>query len=139
EDDFDLVLGVHLKGTFNLSRHACAHWKERAKAGEQVSGRIVNTSSGAGLFGNIGQANYGPAKAAIASLTMITAMEMARYGVTANAISPIARTRMTAGLPMMDEPTGGWDPYDPANTSPIVAFLCSEPSGWLSGAVLRVK
>jgi len=139
EDDFDLVLGVHLKGTFNLSRHACAHWKARAKAGERVSGRIVNTSSGAGLFGNVGQANYGPAKAAIASLTMITAMEMARYGVTANAVSPLARTRMTATLASMQAgPDGEWDRYDPANTSPVVAWLCSEASGWLSGAVLRI-
>ena len=103
EEDFDLVVAVHLKGTFNVSRHSCAHWKQLAKAGDRVSGRIVNTTSGAGLFGNIGQTNYGPAKAAIASLTMITAMEMERYGVTANALSPLARTRMTAGLPGMQE------------------------------------
>jgi NAD(P)-dependent dehydrogenase (short-subunit alcohol dehydrogenase family) len=139
EDDFDLVVAVHLKGTFNVSRHACAYWKQRAKAGEGVSGRIVNTTSGAGLFGNVGQSNYGPAKAAIASLTMITAMEMERYGVTANAVSPLARTRMTGGLPAMQEGPGeGWDRYDPANASPVVAWLCSESSGWLSGAVLRV-
>ena len=115
EEDFDLVVAVHLKGTFNVSRHACAHWKRLAKAGERVSGRIVNTTSGAGLFGNVGQANYGPAKAAIASLTMITAMEMERYGVTANAVSPLARTRMTAGLPaMLETPSGAWDRFDPA-------------------------
>ena len=139
EEDFDLVIDVHLKGTFNLSRHACAYWKDRAKAGERITGRIVNTSSGAGLFGNIGQANYGPAKAAIASLTMITAMEMARYGVTANAVSPLARTRMTANLASMQQgPEGEWDRYDPANTSPVVAWLCSEEAGWLSGAVLRI-
>jgi NAD(P)-dependent dehydrogenase (short-subunit alcohol dehydrogenase family) len=138
EEDFDLVVAVHLKGTFNLSRHACAHWKRLAKAGERVSGRIVNTTSGAGLFGNIGQANYGPAKAAIASLTMITAMEMERYGVTANALSPLARTRMTAGLPGMQETDGGWDRFDPANAAPVAAWLCSERSGWLSGTVLRV-
>ena len=101
EDDFDLVVAVHLKGTWNLTHHACSYWRERAKAGEPISGRIVNTTSGAGLFGNIGQSNYGPAKAAIASLTMITAMEMDRYDVTANAISPLARTRMTEGLPGM--------------------------------------
>ena len=139
EEEFDAVVGVHLKGTFNLSRHACAHWKTRSKAGHQVSGRIVNTTSGAGLFGNVGQANYGPAKAAIASLTMITAMEMERYGVTANAVSPLARTRMTATLPIVAEhEVQGWDRYDPANCSPVVAWLCTEESGWLSGAVLRI-
>ena len=139
EEDFDLVLGVHLKGAWTLTRHACAHWREVAKAGDAVSGRIVNTTSGAGLFGNVGQSNYGPAKAAIASLTLITAMEMDRYGVTANAISPLARTRMTESLPSMQRGDGdGWDRYDPANTSPVVAYLCSEASGWLSGAVLRI-
>jgi NAD(P)-dependent dehydrogenase (short-subunit alcohol dehydrogenase family) len=139
EEDFDLVIAVHLKGTFNLSRHACAHWKRLVKAGERVTGRIVNTTSGAGLFGNVGQTNYGPAKAAIASLTMITAMEMERYGVTANALSPLARTRMTAGLAGMEEAQAGtWDRFDPANTAPVAAWLCSEASGWLSGTVLRV-
>ena len=103
EDDFDLVVAVHLKGTWNLTRHACSYWRDRAKAGEPISGRIVNTTSGAGLFGNIGQSNYGPAKAAIASLTTITAMEMDRYNVTANAISPLARTRMTEALPGMEQ------------------------------------
>ena len=140
EDDFDLVIAVHLKGTWNLTRHACGHWRDRAKANEPVSGRIVNTTSGAGLFGNVGQSNYGPAKAAIASLTMITAMEMERYGVTANAISPLARTRMTEGLASMQvDPASGWDRFDPINTSPVVAYLCSEPAAWLSGAVLRIS
>jgi NAD(P)-dependent dehydrogenase (short-subunit alcohol dehydrogenase family) len=140
EEDFDLVIGVHLKGTFNLSRHACAYWKECAKAGTPRAGRIVNTTSGAGLFGNVGQANYGPAKAAIASLTMITAMEMERHHVTANAISPIARTRMTEGLPFAAEhPADRWDRFAPDNASPVVAWLCSAESGWLSGAVLRIE
>ena len=98
EEEFDLIVAVHLKGTFNLTRHACDHWRSVAKAGGLVTGRIVNTTSGTGLFGNVGQANYGAAKAAIANLTVITAMEMDRYGVTANAISPIARTRMTEGF-----------------------------------------
>ena len=139
EDDFDSVIAVHLKGTFNLTRHACTYWKQERKSGSLVSGRVVNTSSGSGLFGNIGQGNYGPAKAAIASLTMITAMEMARYGVTANAVSPIARTRMTTQTMSMTGPVNGdWDRYDPANASPVVAWLCSEASGWLTGAVLRV-
>ncbi len=139
EEDFDLVVAVHLKGTWNLTRHVCGHWRDAAKAGGAVSGRIVNTTSGTGLFGNVGQSNYGPAKAAIANLTMITAMEMERYGVTANAISPLARTRMTEALPAMQGPFDGWDPYDPANASPVVAYLCSAASGWLSGNVLRIQ
>jgi NAD(P)-dependent dehydrogenase (short-subunit alcohol dehydrogenase family) len=138
EADFDLVVAVHLKGTWNLMRHACAYWKDRQKAGDAVSGRIVNTTSGSGLFGNVGQTNYGAAKAGIASLTIITAMEMERYGVTVNAVSPLARTRMTEGLGSMQRPVEGFDSYDPANTSPVVAYLCSKESGWLSGAVLRV-
>ena len=138
EDDFDLVLTVHLKGTFNLTRHAGEHWRSVAKAGGEVTGRIVNTTSGTGLFGNVGQANYGAAKAAIANLTVITAMEMERYGVTANAISPLARTRMTESLASVQDGFGGWDRYDPANSSPVVAWLTSAASGWLSGAVLRV-
>jgi NAD(P)-dependent dehydrogenase (short-subunit alcohol dehydrogenase family) len=139
EEDFDVVVAVHLKGTWNLTRHVCGHWRDVAKAGGSLSGRIVNTTSGTGLFGNVGQSNYGPAKAAIANLTMITAMEMERYGVTANAISPLARTRMTEGLPAMQPPLGGWDRYDPANASPVVAYLCSAASGWLSGNVLRIQ
>jgi NAD(P)-dependent dehydrogenase (short-subunit alcohol dehydrogenase family) len=145
EDDYDAVLGVHLKGTFALTRHACAHWRERAKAGEPVSGRVVSTTSGAGLWGNVGQTNYGAAKAAIAMFTKTVALEMERYGVTANSVSPIAATRMTVSTPLFaaarDAGAGaepGWDPLDPANASPVVAWLCSEGSGWLTGAVLRV-
>jgi NAD(P)-dependent dehydrogenase (short-subunit alcohol dehydrogenase family) len=139
EEDFDQVISVHLKGTWNVTRHACAHWRTQSKAGELVTGRIVNTTSGAGLFGNIGQSNYGPAKAAIASLTMVTAMEMERYGVTVNAISPLARTRMTEGLGSMSVEDSGFDPFDPANASPVVAYLCSSESSWLSGTVLRIQ
>jgi NAD(P)-dependent dehydrogenase (short-subunit alcohol dehydrogenase family) len=139
EEDFDLVIDVHLKGTWNLTRHACAHWRDRSKAGADVSGRIVNTTSGTGLFGNVGQCNYGAAKGGIASLTIITAMEMARYGVTANAISPLARTRMTEGLATMHPPEDAFDVFDPGNASPVVAYLCSEESRWLSGSVLRVQ
>src|SRR5580704_4300231 len=103
EDDFDAVIAVHLKGTFAMTRHACAYWREEAKRGTgkrggEVGGRIINTTSGTGLFGTVGQANYGAAKAGIISLTTIAAMEMARYGVTVNAISPIALTRMTDGI-----------------------------------------
>lgn len=138
EDDFDAVIAVHLKGTFTLARHACGYWRDQGKAGKPVSGRIVNTTSGAGLFANVGQANYGSAKSAIATLTQIIALEMHRYGVTANALSPIAATRMLATVGRTADGAGGWDPLDPANASPVVAWLCSEQSGWLSGSVLRV-
>jgi NAD(P)-dependent dehydrogenase (short-subunit alcohol dehydrogenase family) len=139
EEEFDDVVAVHLKGTWNVTRHVCGYWRDVVKGGGSVSGRIVNTTSGAGLFGAVGQGNYGPAKAAIASLTLITAMEMERYGVTANAISPLARTRMTAGLPSMASEPCGWDRFDPANASPVVAYLCTAESGWLSGSVLRIE
>lgn len=98
EAEFDAVISVHLKGTFALTRHACAYWREASKRGERVAGRVINTTSGTGLFGNQGQSNYGAAKAGIAGLTVLTALEMRKYGVTANAISPIAATRMTDGL-----------------------------------------
>jgi NAD(P)-dependent dehydrogenase (short-subunit alcohol dehydrogenase family) len=137
ENEFDAVIDVHLKGTFTLIRHACGYWREQGKAGKPVSGRIVNTTSGAGLWGNVGQANYAPAKAGIAMLTTVTAMEMERYGVTANCISPIAATRMLASIGM-DADSDGWDRLDPANASPVVAWLCSEESGWVTGQVLRV-
>jgi NAD(P)-dependent dehydrogenase (short-subunit alcohol dehydrogenase family) len=140
EEDFDAVMATHVKGTFALTHHACVHWRAVAKAGGEVSGRIVNTTSGAGLAGNIGQSPYGTAKAAIAALTIITAMEMERYGVTANAISPFAQTRMTANLDAMqrDDEQAVWDARDPANASPVVAWLASIESGWLTGAVLRI-
>jgi NAD(P)-dependent dehydrogenase (short-subunit alcohol dehydrogenase family) len=144
EDDFDAVIAVHLKGTFAMTRHACAHWREQAKKGTGRGGRIVNTTSGTGLFGTAGQANYGAAKAGIVSLTTITALEMARYGVTANAISPIAHTRMTAGIPgvtvrnPVPEGPDGFDPQDPANASGLVVYLASDASAWLTGQVFRV-
>jgi NAD(P)-dependent dehydrogenase (short-subunit alcohol dehydrogenase family) len=139
EEEFDAVIDVHLKGTWNVTRHACSYWRAQNKAGTPRAARIVNTTSGAGLFGNVGQTNYAPAKAGIAALTICTAMEMGRNGVTANAISPIARTRMTAGIGSFDDETAGpFDPLDPATTSPVAAWLCSEESGWLSGQVLRV-
>jgi NAD(P)-dependent dehydrogenase (short-subunit alcohol dehydrogenase family) len=137
EDDFDSVINVHLKGTFTLIRHACSYWRNQAKADKPVSGRIVNTTSGAGLWGNPGQANYASAKAGIAMLTTITAMEMERYGVTANAVSPIAATRMLTSIGI-EAKSDGWDRLDPENTSALVAWLCSEAAGWLSGQVLRV-
>jgi NAD(P)-dependent dehydrogenase (short-subunit alcohol dehydrogenase family) len=140
EDEFDAVIAVHLKGTFAMTRHACAYWRERAKRGERSGGRIINTTSGTGLFGTVGQANYGAAKAGIVSLTTITALEMGRYGVTANAISPIALTRMTQGITsVVDAPTpDGFDPRDPANASGLVVYLASDASAWLTGQVFRV-
>ena len=96
EDDFDAVIAVHLKGTFQMTKHACDHWRSRAKAGEGSGGRIINTTSGAGFNGNLGQASYAAAKGGIIALTLTTALEMARYDVTANAVSPVARTRMSA-------------------------------------------
>jgi len=138
EDDWDAVIEVHLKGTFAVTKAACDHWRAVVKGGGRVAGRIINTTSGTGLFGNVGQSPYGAAKAAIASLTTIAAMEMDRYRVTVNAISPIARTRMTAGLLAERADPGGFDRGDPANSSPVVAWLASEASGWLTGAVLRV-
>jgi NAD(P)-dependent dehydrogenase (short-subunit alcohol dehydrogenase family) len=138
EDDFDAVIAVHLKGTFTLTRHACGYWRDRSKAGEPVSGRVVTTTSGAGLFGNFGQANYGSAKAGIVMLTRIVALEMQRYGVTANAVSPIAATRMLATIGRGRAEGAAWDPLDPANAAPVVAWLCSEGAGWLSGSVLRI-
>ena len=138
EDDFDSVIAVHLKGTFALTRHACTYWRDKVKSGAKVSGRVVSTTSGAGLFGNVGQTNYGSAKSAIATMMLITAMEMQRYGVTANAVSPIAATRMLASIGRTADQSGAWDRLDPANASPVVAWLCSEESGWMSGQVLRV-
>jgi NAD(P)-dependent dehydrogenase (short-subunit alcohol dehydrogenase family) len=138
EEEFDAVIAVHLKGTFSLTRHACTYWRDRAKAGDPVSGRVVTTTSGAGLFGNFGQANYGSAKAGIVMLTRIAAIEMQRYGVTANSVSPIAATRMLATIGREAAAGVEWDPLEPANASPVVAWLCTEESGWLSGAVLRI-
>src|SRR6201996_785555 len=98
EADWDAVIAVHLKGTFAVTRHACAYWRAQSKAGNQINAHIVNTGSGAGLWGNVGQSAYGAAKAAIANLTVVTAMEGRRYGVSANAISPLAVTRISEGF-----------------------------------------
>jgi NAD(P)-dependent dehydrogenase (short-subunit alcohol dehydrogenase family) len=139
EEEFDAVIAVHLKGTFALTRHACAYWRDAAKRGEPVAGRVINTTSGTGLFGNAGQANYGAAKAGIANLTVITAIEMRKYGVTANAVSPIAATRMTADLAVGEsEAIDGFDPRDPANASGVVVYLASDQAAWLTGQIIRV-
>lgn len=131
ESEFDSVVNVHLKGTWLMMRHAAAYWRERVKAGHEVSASIVNTTSTSGLHSNPGQSNYGPAKSAIATLTITAARELGRYGVRANAIAPSARTRMTLSTPglgeRIKEPTdGSFDPWDPAHISPLIAWLCKE-------------
>ena len=137
EQDFDATFAVHVKGSYAMSHHACRHWREEGKRGRPVSGRIINTTSGSGMFGNVGQSAYGAAKAALIGLTITTAMEMRRYGVTANAISPIALTRMTENL-MRPAGDGRFEPRDPANASGVVVYLASEQASWLTGQVLRI-
>ncbi|NQY91859.1 MAG: SDR family oxidoreductase [Deltaproteobacteria bacterium] len=139
-EEFDAVLRVHLRGHFCVARHAAAHWRDRAKAGDEVDARIVNTSSGAGLQGSIAQSVYSAAKGAIASMTLVQAAELGRYGITANAIAPSARTRMTEGAfaDMMKAPDEGFDAMDPANVSPLVAWLASPASRDVTGRVFEV-
>ena len=125
EQEFDDVIGVHLKGTFNVTRHAAQVWRERSKAGDGGDRAIVNTSSGAGLHGNPGQTNYAAAKAGIAAMTIVNALELKRYGVRANAIAPIARTRLTLQTPGMGDAMQV-SAFDPENVSPLVACLAAE-------------
>jgi NAD(P)-dependent dehydrogenase (short-subunit alcohol dehydrogenase family) len=124
EEDFDGVIAVHLKGTFNLTRHAADYWREQAKTGAEVDRAIVNTSSGAGLHGNVGQTNYVAAKAGIAAMTIVNGAELKRYHVRANCIAPIARTRLTLATPgigeVMDKPQ-----FAPERISPLVAYLAT--------------
>jgi NAD(P)-dependent dehydrogenase (short-subunit alcohol dehydrogenase family) len=138
EAEWDAVIAVHLKGHFAPTRHAAAHWRERSKAGEDVHGRVINTSSPSGVFGNVGQANYGAAKAGIAGFTVIAAQELARYGVTVNCIAPNARTRMTEETFEMGEPTEGFDPLDPENMSVVVVALAADEAQHITGQVLHV-
>ncbi|MFG1696548.1 SDR family oxidoreductase [Nonomuraea sp. NPDC049309] len=141
EQDWDDVVRVHLKGHVAPLRHAAAYWRERAKAGERVTGRVINTSSGAGLLGSVGQGNYSAAKAGIAALTLVAAAELAAYGVTVNAIAPAARTRMTERVlaETMARPASGFDAMDPANVSPLVVWLGSEESAHVTGRVFEVE
>lgn len=141
EEEWDAVIRVHLKGHFAVTRHACAFWRNESKAGRAVDARIVNTSSGAGLQGSIGQSAYSAAKAGIATLTLIQAAELARYGITANAIAPSARTRMTEDVfaEMMARPEQGFDAMDPANVSPLVVWLGSAESKDVTGQVFEVQ
>jgi NAD(P)-dependent dehydrogenase (short-subunit alcohol dehydrogenase family) len=136
EDEFDIVLRVHARGHFAMTRHACARWREQAKQSGRVYGRVINTASEAGLMGSAGNSNYAMAKAAIAALTISIAREMGKYGVTANFIAPRARTRMTDSMPnhsMFDAPETGFDAFHPAWPAELVTFLASEPAGDLNG------
>ncbi len=139
EHEWDAVIEVHLKGHFAPTRHAAAYWRERSKAGDQVAARVINTSSPSGVFGNVGQVNYGAAKAGIVGFTLIAAQELQRYGVTVNAIAPNARTRMTeAAFGEIPPPDDGFDPADPANNSPIVVALCADDAQDITGQVFFV-
>jgi NAD(P)-dependent dehydrogenase (short-subunit alcohol dehydrogenase family) len=139
EAEWDAVIQVHLKGTFGPAHFAAAYWRDQSKAGNQPDGRIINTSSPSGIFGNLGQTNYGAAKAGIAAFTVIAAGELSRYGVTVNAIAPTALTRMTEDL-------GGFDAADdamkaalaPENISPLVVWLGSEAAAGITGRVFGV-
>jgi NAD(P)-dependent dehydrogenase (short-subunit alcohol dehydrogenase family) len=138
EDEWDAVIAVHLKGHFAVTHHAAAHWRERAKGGEQLRARVINTSSPSGLFGNVGQTNYGAAKAGIAAFTIIAAQELGRYGVTVNCLAPNARTRMTEETFEMGSAPVGFDPLDPANISPVVLALCADEAQDITGQVFHI-
>jgi NAD(P)-dependent dehydrogenase (short-subunit alcohol dehydrogenase family) len=139
EDEWDAIIAVHLKGHFAPLRHAAAYWRERSKGGDDVRARVVNTSSPSGVFGNVGQVNYGAAKAGIAALTVIAAQELVRYGVTVNCLAPNARTRMTEmTFGDMEAPEEGFDPLDPGNMSPLVVALCADGAQGITGQVFFV-
>jgi NAD(P)-dependent dehydrogenase (short-subunit alcohol dehydrogenase family) len=139
EAEWDAVINVHLKGTFAPSHHAIAYWRDRSKAGEEVSGRIINTTSVSGIYGNIGQTNYGAAKAGIAAFTTIAALEVARYGVTVNAVAPAALTRMTENLGMGEGSEEDKEAMSPRWIAPIVTWLASEESSAVSGRVFEAS
>ncbi|HTZ04545.1 MAG TPA: SDR family oxidoreductase [Gaiellaceae bacterium] len=138
EAEWDAVINVHLKGHFSPTQHAATYWRERSKAGEEVRGRVINTASPSGVFGNVGQANYGAAKAGIAAFTLIAAQELGRYGVTVNCIAPNARTRMTEDTFDMGDAPEGFDPLDPANNSVVVVALCADEAQGITGQVFHV-
>jgi NAD(P)-dependent dehydrogenase (short-subunit alcohol dehydrogenase family) len=142
EEHWDAVIRVHLKGHFAPLRHAAAYWRAEAKAGRQPDARVINTSSGAGLLGSIGQGNYSAAKAGIAGLTIVAAAEMGRYGITVNAIAPAARTRMTEATfaeTMAAPDDDSFDAMAPENVSPLVVWLGSSESAHVTGRVFEVE
>jgi NAD(P)-dependent dehydrogenase (short-subunit alcohol dehydrogenase family) len=145
-EDFDLVLRVHVRGSWLTARAAARHWREKAKASDtgKVYGRIINTTSGAGLLGNFGQSNYATAKAALIGLTLTLSLELGGIGVTVNAISPGGITRLSAGATKAGAPIEAderdpetFDPLDPSMSSPVVAWLASPEAGHVSGQVIR--
>ncbi|MDA8752667.1 SDR family oxidoreductase [Halieaceae bacterium] len=144
EEEWDTIMAVHLKGHFCISSHAVHYWRGQSKEGKAVDARIINTSSGAGLQGSVGQSNYAAAKAGIAALTLNQAAELARYGITANAITPAARTGMTTAVPEMAErmkvpDDGSFDYWAPENVSSLVAFLVSSQSAHVTGKVFEAE
>jgi NAD(P)-dependent dehydrogenase (short-subunit alcohol dehydrogenase family) len=142
EEEWDAVIRVHLKGHFAPTRFAAAYWREQQKAGEPVDGRVINTSSGAGLMGSVGQGTYSAAKAGIAALTMVESAELGRYGVTANAIAPAARTRMTEAVfadTMAAPDDDAFDAMAPENVAPLVVWLGSAESKDVTGRVFEVE
>jgi len=139
EEEWDAVIAVHLKGTFAPARWAAAYWREQSKAGNPVSGRIINTTSVSGIYGNPGQTNYGAAKAGIAAFSNIAALELARYGVTVNAVGPVALTRMTEGLGPAPETDEEREARSPRWIAPIVTWLASEESAGVTGRVFEAS
>jgi NAD(P)-dependent dehydrogenase (short-subunit alcohol dehydrogenase family) len=138
EEEWDAVIAVHLKGTYGVMHHAAAYWRDQSKAGKEVDARIINTSSASGVFGNLGQTNYGAAKAGIAAMSIIAAGELARYGVTVNAISPTALTRMTEDLAGFKSEEAA-QALPPAAVSPLVVWLASSASAGITGRVFGVR
>jgi NAD(P)-dependent dehydrogenase (short-subunit alcohol dehydrogenase family) len=136
EDEWDAVIRVHLKGTFAPSHHAAAYWRERSKDGETLDARLVNTTSVSGLYANVGQTNYGAAKAGIATFTQIAAQELERYGVTVNAIAPGALTRLTGDLEMTDELRRN---FAPTWVAPVITWLASHESAGVTGQVIEAS
>ena len=144
ESDFDAVLNVHVKGTWAPCHWAARHWRERSQAGGSFPGRVLNTTSGAGLVGNFGQTNYATAKAGIAGLTQTLSLELHKLGVTVNCVGPAAATRITGTMPGAPEvieaddvPEGEWNRMDPSVSSPLVAWLASDEAQYVTGQVIR--
>ncbi len=143
--EWDDIMRVHLRGTFAPTRHAVDHWRAQSKAGEAVDARVINTSSPSGIYGTVGQANYGAAKAGLASFTLILAQELWRYGITVNAVAPSALTRMTEGLAGYSERLAeveartGWNPGSPANIAPVVVWLATAAARGITGRVFNVR